>query len=65
MKFFTLRVYVNSLALWQPLAKFLTHRVTTETTGEFLPNLFCPHLVTILNFCVKCKNAFILETQLE
>ena len=44
--------------------KFLTHRVSAESTGDFLQkNVFLPLLAAILNFCVKCKNVFISETE--
>ena len=44
--------------------KFLTRRLSAESTGNFLQNnILPPLLVAILNFCVKCKNVFISETE--
>ena len=43
--------------------KFLTHRISAESTGDFSQNIaFPPLLAAILNFCVKRKSVFILET---
>ena len=45
------------------LTKFFTCTVHTESTGDFSQKItFSPFLAAILNFCVKHKNAFILET---
>ena len=44
--------------------KFLTSRVSAESTGDHSPkNRFPATLVAILNFCLKCKNVFISETE--
>ena len=48
---------------WRPLSKFLTRRVTAETTGKFSPKLFCPTFGDRLESLRQCKNAFILETE--
>ena len=42
---------------------FLNHRVSAETTGDFLQNNISAILAAILNFCVKRKNTFISETE--
>ena len=43
--------------------KFLTHRVSGESTGDFFPKIiFPPFLVATLNFCVKCEKTVILIT---
>ena len=36
-----------------------THRIICNCLPKFV---FSPFLATILNFCIKCKNAFISET---
>ena len=43
--------------------KFFTHRVSPGSAGHLWQKSFSRHfLAVILNFCVKHKNAFILET---
>ena len=44
--------------------KFLIRRVFGDSTGDFSQKLFfLPLLAAILNFCVKCKNKIISETE--
>ena len=44
--------------------KFLTPRVSVESTGEYSPQKGVPpFLATIWNICVKHKNAFISTTR--
>ena len=48
------------------LTKFLTHRVSAESSGNLvfpLQMVFPLLLVANLNFCVKCKNTFISEAE--
>ena len=44
------------------LMKFLTHRVSAVYWRVFPKIVFLPFFAAILNFCVKRKIAFILET---
>ena len=60
MKFLTHTAYEDSTG--DLFTKLLTHRVAAETTGEFFAKIvFLPLLLTILNFCIKDKNMFILQ----
>ena len=44
----------------------MTRRVSAESTGDFLQkNVFPPLLATILNFCVKRRIVFVLETECD
>ena len=46
------------------LTKFLTPRVSAESPSDFSPKIvFPPFLAAILNFSIKCKNAFISEME--
>ena len=60
MKFLIHTAYEDSTG--DLFTKLLTHRVAAETTGEFFAKIvFLPLLLTILNFCIKDKNMFILQ----
>ena len=48
------------------ISKFVTRRVSAGSTGDFFQKiLFLPFMATILNLCVKCKNASLKQQETE
>ena len=44
--------------------KILIHRVSVDSTGDFLQKNVLPTLLAaFLNFCIKLKNGFVSETE--